>query len=530
MRTLIPTGIALALFAGHATAGTFIDVGVPGGQLTGLSHNGRIASGVVGGGSWRWAKDRGAIPLDGFGDANGMSAWGQPVAGSTTDGEGNKIAAIAYSNFAAIGGPTLVGGWPGAIPQDDFLSSAYDASDTGVVVGLAIDASGIYFAFRWTAMEGMSRLQVNHPENASRANAISADGTTIVGWNDADNGGRNGVIWQDGIPLELVDGSGGPVGEALAVSSDGSVVVGSGYFNASTGESEAWRWTAATGVQSIGCLSDGFSCGPASAFAVSDDGNVVLGDSGFGFSREATIWTSEGGIERISDYATAHGVTVPALWELKSGGGVSADGKTLAGWGLSPGGLDSWIIDLHEDLVTEARVQAHGTVNWNDLSSGPFAGIALGTPVEMHFRITAVDSTEFDPGRATYYLIVPGSLTISAGAGSETLGNTAKAPGLLIGNDYPLSDGIHLFRTPTSTANQGLEFELFNPGGNLFDSDDLDRINRTIGPEFFEKASWSIEGNGGSEGMYMDLLSVRIEDVVAESDTIFADGFDVATP
>ena len=36
---------------------------------------------------------------------------------------------------------------------------------------------------------------------------------------------------------------------------------------------------------------------------------------------------------------------------------------------------------------------------------------------------------------------------------------------------------------------QAFEFELFNPGGNMFDSDDLNRINRTFGAEFFEKAS-----------------------------------------
>jgi hypothetical protein len=70
-----------------------------------------------------------------------------------------------------------------------------------------------------------------------------------------------------------------------------------------------------------------------------------------------------------------------------------------------------------------------------------------------------------------------------------------------------------------------MEFELFNPGGDMFDSDDLGRINRTFGPEFFEKASWVVAA-GGQFGMYMALDSVSIHDVDGGSDVIFADGFE----
>jgi len=269
MRASLFCAIALALSGGYAmAAGTFTDVGLPGAQLTGLSHNGRVAAGSAGAAGWRWNKDRGVVLLDGFTSANGMNSWGQPVAGSTVDGDGNTIAALAFSNFDVAGGPVPVGGYPGGAPQDAFLSSAYDASDDGVVVGLALDDASRYFAFRWTAAEGMTQLTVNRPANASRANAVSADGSTIIGWNDQDSGFRSGVIWQNGVPLDLADADGNPVGEALAVSSDGSVVVGTGYSNPDTGGIEAWRWTAATGVQGIGCIDD-FGCGHSSLAALS---------------------------------------------------------------------------------------------------------------------------------------------------------------------------------------------------------------------------------------------------------------------
>ena len=85
-----------------------------------------------------------------------------------------------------------------------------------------------------------------------------------------------------------------------------------------------------------------------------------------------------------------------------------------------------------------------------------------------------------------------------------------------ITNDFPLSDGIHLFGTPLTGGN-GLAFELFNPGGDMFDSDDVNRINRTFGPEFFEKIAWSI--SQGQRSMDIMLDDVTINDFVPRPNT-----------
>jgi len=545
MRTSLIAGIAL-LVAGQAHAGTFYDVGVPGGQLTSLSQNGRIAAGVVGGTAWRWNKDSGAIPMDGFLSSYGMNSWGQPVAGAyTPDGnQANAVAALFYSNSNLLGEPEVIGPYPGSAGGfGTGMSEAYGISDNGVAVGLAYDETNNPIAFRWTSAEGMSRLGVNRPNTYSRANGVSNDGNVVYGWNDQDTGYRSGVIWQNGVPLDMLDDLGNPIGEALASNSSGSVVVGCNYGTANG--NEAWRWTAATGVQPIGVIAgisgqpqrvaskiaggakpapslrserdnaktvspDGFFFPAAYAFGVSDNGKVIVGASGTFPVRNAVIWTPGAGMQLLRDYATAHGVTIPTGWELISANAVSADGQSVGGWGVNPNGqIASFVVDMHTDRTFDALLDARGTVAYNDLPSGPFAGVPEGTPVTMSFRMTP-DSIELSPGQYTIYPLRLSTFKLQAGAAHDTLVATQDGgPYIGLTNDYPKSDGIHMFTTPTASG-QGLEFELFNPGGDMFDSDDSNRIDRTFGPEFFEKTSWIVMQ--GDQMMWIQLDSVRISD------------------
>jgi hypothetical protein len=133
MRTSIITAIGLGLLSGSAQAGTFHPVDVPSGQLTGLSQNGRVATGIAGASGWRSAKERGATAIDGALGVSGMSRWAQPIAGSTTDDDGNEVAALFHSNSNIVG-PQLLGALPGGAGLDSMLSSAYDVSDNGIAV------------------------------------------------------------------------------------------------------------------------------------------------------------------------------------------------------------------------------------------------------------------------------------------------------------------------------------------------------------------------------------------------------------
>ena len=552
MRVSLVAALAAALVAVPVQAGTF-RVLLQNSGVAGLSHNGRIATGVYATGlngaqSWRWTPETGVQPIPGFLDAMGMSAWAQPIAGAALDADGHQVAAIAYSN-ASVVGPVVVGPYPGGSDVDGYLSSAFGVSDDATAVGLAYDADGRAIAFSWTAADGMSRLPVNRPGTASRANGISRDGRLVFGWNDQTDGFRSGVIWRDGVPTDLTDALGGPIGEALAATRDGAVVVGGGYYTADG--SEAWRWTAAGGAQPIGVLPnamahvaaapapvarspridlaspfavpilDGFLPAESFAFAVSDDGNVIVGASGVWPIRTASIWTPGTGLQPLADYVTARGVTVPENWTLAAATAVSADGETIGGWGIDADGImAAFLIDLHADQAVDAIVEARGTIDHNDLASGPFAGIAAGTPVTLSFVLSHA-GIEIAPGRATVYPIRLDTFELRAGTAVETLVASPEGPSVMLTNDYPLSDGIHLFATPTASG-QTFEFELFNPGGDLFDSDDLDRIDRSFGPASFEKASWQIAA--GNTSLRIQLEEVGIHD--AAGDVIFGDGFE----
>lgn len=555
MRLILVAALAVSACTGVAEAGTFRSI-VQNSGVAALSHNGRIATGVFATGlsgapSWRWTPESGVQSIPDFLDAIGVNDWAQPIAGAVHDGDGNEVAAVAYSNVSVVG-PLVIGPYPGSTAVDGYLSSAYGVSDDGVAVGLAYDETGNPIAFRWTATDGISRLPVNRPDTFSRANGISRDGSTVFGWNDQSDGYRSGVVWQNGAPIDMTDADGNPIGEALAANADGTIVVGGGYYT--DNGSEAWRWTAATGPQPIGILPasepvaprgagtmrrsarmdvtrlptaqpapEGFLPPESYAFAVSDDGNVIVGASGVWPVRTASIWTPETGLEPLADYVLAHGVTIPDNWFLAAGTAISADGQTIGGWGLDPDGvMAAFIVDLHADQPTDAIVEAHGTVGYNDLISGPFAGVAVGSPVTMSF-VLSPDGTELAPGSATSYPIRLDTFQLQAGDASDTLVATQEGPSTMLTNDYPMSDGIHLLATPTASG-QVFEFELFNPAGNLFDSDDLNRINRTFGPELFEKVSWQV--TDGNNSMWVQLDSVGIHDVDVQADTIFVDGFD----
>lgn len=129
-------------------------------------------------------------------------------------------------------------------------SAAFDVSDDGAVVVGFVDQDDSV-SFRWTPVDGMSWIP---GFSFGSANAISADGSTIVG--TGDNMGiysgpeEESYRWKSGegtIRLGFLPGDNRS--QALDVSADGSVVVGQSWlysFMDDDGVVEAYRWTDAT--------------------------------------------------------------------------------------------------------------------------------------------------------------------------------------------------------------------------------------------------------------------------------------------
>jgi uncharacterized membrane protein len=324
-------------------------------------------------------------------------------------------------------------------------SIAWALSDDGTTV---VGGSGAGYeeeAFRWTSDHGIQGLgELSFPdfeEEYSRALGVSADGSVVVGLSGSPRGGsgleafawhedngqlvaqgdlpgetvplaaysisRNGVLvgeanvdaavpgrqaakWSAGSPVEglgVFPGHSGPGTRSIAedVSGDASVIVG-------ISDGQAFRWTAATGMQSIASgLSEGFS----DAHAVSDDGNVVVGEVYFSDKLQAFHWSPTAGIVPLGHLpgldvgSVAYGVAAngsfvvgtsysdqdsapfiwtaadgmrnlnsilvneqglgPAMqgWQLFEAVGISAEGSVIAGNGVNPAGqVEPWIARL----------------------------------------------------------------------------------------------------------------------------------------------------------------------------------------
>jgi probable HAF family extracellular repeat protein len=157
--------------------------------------------------------------------------------------------------------------------------------------------------------------------------------------------------------------------EANAISADGTTVVGVSRSSLSN-TGEAFRWTAATGMVGLGDSPGGpvFS----EAFAVSADGSVIVGRSDSSTGLEASIWDATNGMRSLESLLVAEGVTDVNGWALLRATGVSGDGRTIVGFGINPSGqTEAWL----------ARLGSATSV------PEPSAGLLLGTGliVALHF-------------------------------------------------------------------------------------------------------------------------------------------------
>jgi probable HAF family extracellular repeat protein len=129
---------------------------------------------------------------------------------------------------------------------------------------------------------------------------------------------------------------------AYGVSADGSIVVGSG---SSSRGSEAFRWQNDF-MAGLGDLAGGSF--DSRAWDVSADGSIVVGYGNSDDGREAFIWDSEHGMQSLSAVLASLGLE-PELenWVLSEATAISADGTTIAGFGINPdGNTEAWIANL----------------------------------------------------------------------------------------------------------------------------------------------------------------------------------------
>lgn len=284
VRAVFGLGLAV-LLAGHGSRASgqgFQLIDRPPATVTayaqGISYDGGVVAGrSIGTGipdpGWYWTPQGGRVDVVGPGlppntGSYGISGDGNVLVGETSNGQ-VSAPVLAYRYDRTTGEMTNLGALSGTLVQSRATGASFDGS---AVVGFAIDNFSLNNsrAFRWTAADGMQSLGVTRPgqHNHSEAAAVSADGSTVIGWSQGFSGSdafrwtsttgmtilpmlpgatytralgsnfnadiivgvsdspQRGVLWRDGGAFDLGTAEGFNRSLARAVSDDGTIVVG----------------------------------------------------------------------------------------------------------------------------------------------------------------------------------------------------------------------------------------------------------------------------------------------------------------
>ena len=229
----------------------------------------------------------------------------------------------------------------GYLYEDDPYSEAGAVSaDGSVVVGRSKVASGME-AYRWESgvMTGLGWPLIGLIHVA----AVSDDGSVAVGW-DSSGAYQEAFRWENGVVTYLGDLQGGGFDtQAESVSADGSVIAGTGT---STKGMEAFRWEdgVMTGL--------GFLPGPGSldstAYAISGNGNTIVGKCDDDLGADAFIWGAENGMRNLQEVLEYDCGLDLTGWTLNRANGISYDGLTIVGEGVGPNGHEAWVATVPE--------------------------------------------------------------------------------------------------------------------------------------------------------------------------------------
>jgi uncharacterized membrane protein len=324
---VIAVTAAAALTTSVAFGQTFTNLGVLDAnhqfsQAVAVSGNGQHVAGNSGVGlfdqmrGFRWSQgsgltDMGTAPgvdyvaLGISNDGNTLTGWYQPV------GEASSAFRWTSAGFQLLANLPGGGGIGAGISADaQFIAGTSYGPSTRAV--------------RWDSAGTPQDLGVLPGALNSTANAISGNGTTVVG--DSDN---TPFVWTQAggmQPLQTLEGGG-----AFAVNFDGSVAAGYDGLNAA-------RWS--NGVLQV--LPNLPGAGFATAYGVSGNGLLTGGlsaDNDFNIS--ATIWSEALGAVNLNTYLPTLGLDLTG-WNLEVCSAISFDGNTLVGQGTFNGETRGW--------------------------------------------------------------------------------------------------------------------------------------------------------------------------------------------
>lgn len=269
-----------------------------------------------------------------------------------------------------------------------------DVSGDGRVIVGSRRSGGVDVTFITTreTANGYSadELRPPAPYTSILGEAVSADGTTIVGQLSGGGAPTTAFRWRAQTGFELLAGHGGLRSQfAYDVSHDGSVVVGEAL---ASGGSVATLWNAAGVPTNLGRLpGDATSV----ALGVSADGAIVVGKSGAG---KAFRWSATSGMVNISPALPELELEFPSFEAVR----VSSNGRVIVGNVLGTGltgGSYAWHI---KDGVAQPMPPSSGDRRGSVRGLTSTGHTWVGTQATTGGITWQWDPVEFQPAWSAY--------------------------------------------------------------------------------------------------------------------------------
>ena len=376
---------ASAPFIASTHAGELFLLGaVPYAYAFDSSANGTVVAGQDNVHYWYWTKDTWVVALE-ESVPPGQGIGGNPCI--TTDGAVMTCSTLVDLNGVSKAEATLYN--INTVVYDPAVGSLgfnCDAERDGAwgmnptasfVCGLIWNSGCAASGFVWdSATDTIKLMPTKYFFKPTRANDISDDGTVVAGWNDDYNGWRQACVWVKNssgnyIATVLTNGLATPtkLSEAGVVSGNGVWLAGEGRSSIDGGA--PWRWSPATGYQSLGTQP---VAGVGGATAINADGSKILCYMGVAAALgEGYIWIQGRGYVAMEDYAAEFGVTMPEGVRLALPLSISADELTITGTARGPFGTSPFVLDLHPSAGS-----CVGDLNGDGSVTGADLGILLG--------------------------------------------------------------------------------------------------------------------------------------------------------
>ena len=221
------------------------------------------------------------------------------------------------------------------------------AGNVSIIVGSASNDLGENeVGFRWTSAEGIVELGSlpPNPPSTCRAAAISANGTYIAGFSDPWEDSHRPIRWTSSSGSMLGLGTGpGTLPTVQAISGDGTVVVGSKRWRASNG----WFPEEIPNIDV--------------AFSISKDGSSIVGRgwAGVGSQVAARVWSEPCGTKNLRDLLLSAGLAELNDWQLNIAFDVADDNRSIVGVGVNGQGQTQGFLarlPMRGDLTFDGRV------------------------------------------------------------------------------------------------------------------------------------------------------------------------------